>query len=469
MRSLVIFLLGFILRVAIIVTNPIIFGGDTMIRLADRYTLVKAHQLPMLQILIAAVSTISMDPVLVRYLMAVIGAVAGLGFYWMVTDVCGEKWAFPAALFFVTNPFVLAVSTVPFQEILMLAALFFAFHFFYNERWAAASLCLAVACLTRYEAWPACLVLAAAYVIRKDRSAIGWLKAAVLFFWMPAVWIALQHGLTSTGHFVIERSVSIWRLQRYVYLGWITVKYMQITVLLLAAAGVWRLYKDRSLLDWHMLMQVAFVVLFGISILFSAHGVMPDPERYVTSREAHIPIYFVVLLAALGLPALERPAFKGWMRPIVAASVVLGIAGAVWYVRVETSKPDIQLAYHVARFLDASVRDHERVLILAAPITEETSRLYLDKVRETGGEEGLRQARLELQQASAEPPEYQRVRVYSKLGRDRLLLPPATCADWAAVWSDYPDASRELNGSQPVQVLRAGEMSVTIVRRECGR
>src|SRR5690349_14960940 len=104
MKALAILLLGFFLRVAIILTNPVIFGGDTIIRLADRYTLVKAHQLPMLQILIAAVSSISMDPALVRYLMAGIGALAGLGFYWLIADLFGEKWAFAAALLFVTNP-----------------------------------------------------------------------------------------------------------------------------------------------------------------------------------------------------------------------------------------------------------------------------------------------------------------------------------------------------------------------------
>jgi len=369
----------------------------------------------------------------------------------------------PAALLFVTDPFVLAMSTVPYQEILMLAALFFTFHFFYTERWLAASLCLAVACLTRYEAWPACPVLAVTYILRKDRTPLGWLQAALLFGWMPAVWIVAQHGLTSTAHFVVERSISIWRLQRYVYLGWITAKYTQITVLLLAAAGAWRLYKDRSLLDWRLLVQIAFVALFCISIPFSAHGVMPDPERYVTSREAHIPIYFVLLLAAVGLRTVGK-----WTRPIVAVSVILGIAGAFWYVRLETSKPDIQLAYRLARFLDGTVRDNERALILTAPITEETARPYLEKVRATGGEEDLRQARLELQRAIAEPPDYQRVSVYSKLPRARLLLPPA-CGEWVAVWSDYPDAARELNGTQPVQVLRSGEMSVTIIRRDCGR
>ncbi len=465
MRAVTILLAGFVLRAAIILTNPIIFGGDTMIRLADRYTLVKAHQLPMLQILIAAVSRVSMDPALVRYLMAVIGAIAGLGFFWLIEDLFGDKWAFPAALLFVTNPFILAVSTVPFQEILMLAALFFAFHYFYREHWLAASLSLAAACLTRYEAWPACPVLAAAYVLRVDRTAIGYVKAALLFCWMPVVWILWQHGLTSPGHFVIDRSLSIWRLQRYIYLGWITVKYTQITVLLLAAAGAWLLYKDRLWRDWRLQVQLAFVSIFLLSIPFSAHGVMPDPERYVTSREAHIPIYLVVLLAAVGLQLFER-----WTGAIVAVSIALGVAAAFWYVHLETSKPEIQLAYRVARYLDGAMHGNERALILSKPISEETSRLYLDKARETGGEEGLRRARLELREASAEPPEYQRVRVFSRTPRERLLMPPPSgCAEWVVVWSDYPDAIHELDGASAVEVLRSGTMSVTILRRVCSR
>jgi hypothetical protein len=43
------------------------------------------------------------------------------------------------------------------------------------------------------------------------------------------------------------------------------------------------------------------VVLFLVSVLLSAHGVMPDPERYVTPREAYIPIYFVLLFATWAL------------------------------------------------------------------------------------------------------------------------------------------------------------------------
>ena len=462
MKLLLVFLLGFVLRVAIILTNPIIWGGDTMIRLFDRHTLVKGHQLPMLQVLISGVSLISMNPVLVQYLMALIGAVAGLGFYCLVADLCGAKWALPATLLFITHPYVLAVSTVPFQEILMLAGLLFAFHFFYSGIWWLASLCLALACLTRYEAWVACPVLAIAYVWQKDRTLRGALIASALFGWMPAAWIVSCHGLTSPGHFVIERSLSIWRLQRYAYLAWITVKFTQLPVLILAAAGAWRWYKDRSRLDWRWWIPIAVVGLFLIAVPFSAHGVMPDPERYVTSREAYLPMFLVLLWAPLGLSVWPR-----WQPALVALSIVLGVIEAFWYVRVESSDRSVLLDYRVAQYLDRTVRSGERVLILPSAVGQDLTRLYLEKAYETDGEEGLRQAQANLQSPAASPPDYQRVVVYSHLARNQLLAPPATCADWVAVWSDYPEAARELSGSKPVKVIRAGPDAVSILRREC--
>ena len=146
MKSLAIFLLAFASHVVVIVIDPIIFGGDTIMRLLHRDDLMMGHQLPMLQILISGVSKISSDPLLVRYLIALIGAAASLGFYWMIRDLFGDQWAVAGAVFFMTNPFLLALSTVPYQEILMLGGLVFAFHFFYTENWIAASLCLAIAC-----------------------------------------------------------------------------------------------------------------------------------------------------------------------------------------------------------------------------------------------------------------------------------------------------------------------------------
>jgi hypothetical protein len=463
MRSLGIFLLAFVLHAIVIVVDPIIFGGDTIMRLLHRNDFLMGHQLPMLQVLISGVTRISPDPLLVRYLMALIGAVATVGFYWMVRDMLGERWAVGGAIFFMSNPFFLALSTVPYQEILMLAGLVFAFHFFYTENWIAASLCLAIACLTRYEAWAACPVLALAYVWRKDRTPLGWLKAAALFGWMPVAWILANRGaLTSPGHFVVESSLSIARLQRYPYLAWVAARSTQITVVFMAAVGAFRLYKNRSLIDWRLQLQVAFVILFLLAIPFSAHGVMPDPERYITTREAHIPICFVVLLATLGLAQWPR-----WATTIVAISAALGVVGAIHIAQIQTSTPDFQLPYRLAKYLDGAVKDHERVLVLARPVPEDVANVYFEKVRRTGGEQGLRRAQLELKTSDLKPANYERLVAYSRLGSDRLLTPPATCGEWVVVWSDYPEAARELADAQPVEVLQSGPMSVTVLRRRC--
>jgi hypothetical protein len=455
-------LLGFILRVAIILVYPVSWGGDTVIRLFDRYRLVKGHQLPMLQVLIAAVSHVSTNPLLVQFLMAVIGAIAGLGFYWLAADFCGEAWAFPAALLFVSHPFILAVSTVPYQEILALAGLIFAFHFFFTDRFVAASLCLGIACLTRFEAWAACPALALAYFLRKERRFLGAIKAALLFGWMPAAWILWHHGLTPVGTFAVETFGSIWRLQRLLYLAWITTKFTQFPVLLLAVAGAWRMFKDRSSLDWRLWVPIGFLAAFLIAIPFSAHGVMPDPERYITSREAYFVMFIILLLASMELPSWGR-----WSHVAVALSMILGVAEAFWYVRGQVHLPEVQAAWQVARFLDQSVRPDQRVLLLTGPLDAEAAQLYLDKARKTGGEEGFRQARLELQAVASTPPEYQRTVAYLRLPRQHLLAAPSGCAEWVVVWNDYPDAAGELAGGEPVKVIHSGHKSVVILRRPC--
>ena len=60
---------------------------------------------------------------------------------------------------FASHPYLLAISTMPFQEMVMLAALLWAVHCYYSHRAVAASVCLGSACLTRFEAWMACPAL----------------------------------------------------------------------------------------------------------------------------------------------------------------------------------------------------------------------------------------------------------------------------------------------------------------------
>jgi len=456
-RPAAVFTAGFALRLALIAINPIIFGGDTILRLGDRFTLVKAHQLPLLQLLIAGVSLVSMDPVWVRLLMAIIGAGAGVGFYLLTRDIFGEPIAFASGLLFATNPYITAVSTVPFQEILMLGTLFFAFHYFYREGWWAASLWLAAACLTRHEAWAACPVLAGAYWWRYRRSWAGAAMGLLWFGWVPAVWIIASRGLAPGIHYVVEPTLSLARFVRWAYVAWIAVKFSQATVVALAAVGVWRLIRRRAAIDWRFALPAIFTGLFLIALLFSAHGVTPDPERYVTSREAHVPICFAILLAAVGLQQWPR-----LLAPIVSVSIVLGVVGAWWYLRIETSEPDVQVSYRMARYLDANVGKDEKVQVV--PVDRNDAWLYFRKVRQLFGPEAELQARAEVRREQPEPFEVVRLRVYSHLRPDQLQVQSQSCHNWLVTWDDVqkPDWARE-----PKVTIRTGTITASAFRHEC--
>jgi 4-amino-4-deoxy-L-arabinose transferase-like glycosyltransferase len=161
-NSTIVFITGLVLRIWLIHAYPIVFGGDSVLRLANRDHIFLSYQLPLLQVLIYGVSLISPNLLIVRFLMALIGAAAGLGFYWLIRCFVSERTGVIAALLFTANPFLVEISIVPFQELLMLAGLLFAFAYFFRDKWVAASGSLGLACLTRYEAWIAGPVLAIA-------------------------------------------------------------------------------------------------------------------------------------------------------------------------------------------------------------------------------------------------------------------------------------------------------------------
>ncbi|HYM10006.1 MAG TPA: hypothetical protein VEU62_04705 [Bryobacterales bacterium] len=444
---------GLALRAWLIVRYPPIFGGDAVTRLANRERILILHQLPALQASIHYLSRISTDPLLIRCWMALLGAVAGVGFYYLATDLMDRAAAFWAALFFVANPLLLAYSIVPYQEILMLAALAFAFHFFFTENLPAASLCLAFACLTRYEAWAACPVLVVAAGIGHPGRPIEWLRAGALFGWAPLAWVLYNAGLSPAGTSVLTTSISALRLERYVYLVWITVKNTPLPELLLAGLGLWIVWKERWLRKPRFAVLAAFLVIFLVGILFSAHGSPLGPERFVSAREAHLPIAATILLAGLGL------GWSGWRSglwtrrvqlALAAAGVALGIFTAARFVAQAAAEPQVQLAYRLARYLDATLRPGDRALVLAKAM--------------------LRDAPAGID-TSAE--DYQRTLIQSRLGRDRLLPapPPGKLPEWIAVWSDFSPAdagearvARLVGAVAPVQTFRAGALSVRVYR-----
>jgi hypothetical protein len=435
------------LRLWLIFRFSIVFGGDSMLRLVHRDEVLLSYQLPLLQCFIWLVSRFATGVLPVRLMMAAIAALAAAAFYYLAADFAGPRAALLGALLFATNPFITPVSIVPYQEILLLGTLFAAFHFFFQRRWIASAVFLAMACLTRFEAWLACPVLAIASLLDGPRTLRRGVVAVGLFGAAPIAWILARHGLAPQGSFVVDRAITLARFGRYSYLALHTAAQATIPALLLAAAGLTWL-RDRRLA-----ILGAFVALFLVAILFSAHGELPDPERIVTTREIHIPLAGVLILATLGCARYPRVA-----PCLVVAGVALGVWGSYKFVRHETSRPEMRLGYELARYLDAHVQPGEQVLICATPPNVD---LYYRKAFETGGAVGLAAAHRAVESIAILPTDAQRTIIHlSRVSRAQVFTYPElpSRADWVAVWSDFGPAPGA------VATFRVEDRSVSVLR-----
>jgi hypothetical protein len=461
MRSAaIVFLAGFVIRVMFIQFYPQVFGGDSVLRIMNRDHVLLSYQLPLLQSIVYAVSKGGGNLTAIRYAMALIGAFAGVSFFLLMRHFVDERKALWAALLFATNPFLMQLSIVPYQEVLMLGLVLLAFHFYCARNSAGASISLGLACLTRYEAWAACPVLA---IVQMRRD--GWsVRPLLLYGWAPIAWILFHVGLSPQGTFVAEPPRSFERLFRYVYLTWIVLKNVQPPAFLLAAFGIALCIKNRIWKCPEAQIVIGFVVLFGLSIPFSAHGESPNPERFVTARTAAILVCSLLLLAGVGIAHMRR------------MGVVLAIAGAVWgiwmgqrFLERDTTQPALQLSYNLARFLDDSMRSTDRAVILTA---EPSIEMYLDKVRKMSGEEGIRIAMERMSRIDTSPPDFQRTVIHSRLARDRFGHNQSRVdGQWLAIWSNFQPSNewqRRLVSlvadKTPAAKMERGPLSVRVYR-----
>jgi hypothetical protein len=479
--GVIVFCAGLGARLWLIHSFPVIFGGDSIVRLANKDRILLSYQLPLLQAVVHYLSALSTDPLAVRYFMACSGAAAGLAFYAMACSLLGRAAAFQTSLLFATSPFVIAFSIVPYQEILMLAGLFAAFYFGFGRKWVAAGFCLGLACLTRYEAWLACPVLAVAFLIEKGFRPAEAAKAALLFGWAPIGWMLFHGGLTPAGTFAAEASFSLQRFFRYAYLGWITVKNTPAPVLLLALFGAWIFWTRALFRERPYRLLACYLALFLAAVLLSAHGERDQPERFVTAREAHVLLAATVLMAGIGLQAVRR--FR-WT--LALAGSVAGLWMAHRFVANETSQPPFALSYQTARYLDEHVVDGEQVVVLAQGVPADLLARYLDKAEQAGGSAARARALDVLLELDNSPPNYQRILVHSRLGKEQLrsiaslpsgLVPRAAKtaqADvpnpaWIVLWSDFSPTNEveeelrtKITGKRPQRVLEQNGLSAAI-------
>jgi hypothetical protein len=471
--ALIIFGLGFLIRIWLIATYPPVYGGDTVLHLRNHEHVLLGHQLPALQILIYTVYKITNFPFVFRCVMALIGAAATVGFYLLVKSLIDQETALWAALLFVTNPFLNEISIVPFQEILMLGALCFAMHFYIEKRIPAASITLALACLTRYEAWIACPFFLVDYVFSRQKTFNLLLRAAVLFCWAPLIWIGWHLGLASPGSYVIEIPRSLDRFVRWFYLGWIVIKNTPLPVLLFSLPGLYVIWNQRAIYSKWVKIVATFALFFGIAVLCSAHGDdhegTASAERFVSSREAAIPVAAVLLLCGIGATFLLRT--RIWRLPaacVLSTAILFGVSQSSSFVRTEISTPAVYLSYELAQFADEHLEPGERMLISAKPFSVVDLGPYLQKTRQMEGERGYHRALENLKTQDLSPIDFQRTAVQSRKANMLAATGNPNDFDWIAIWNDSKPGAMltgQLSSLHATQQLRRGPLAITIYHR----
>ena len=343
------------LRLALMAAYPALFGGDSVVRLANADRILLSYQLPALQAVIHALWSLWPSQWGPRLFLVAVSGVAAAGFFRLARKLMPDEAALAAALFFGLNPFLAAYSIVPYQEMLMLAGLCWAFAWAAEGRAGLAALALAAACLTRYEAWLACPAILWPLVVGgtpgHSFGAAVWSGAARLD--------AVERGAHACG---LVRGRQRLQPGAVVALGVFGLDYPATCVVFVAVGRPGRVAacaRTAGCAIRYVALCRCFVMFFALAILLSAHGERDQPDRYVTAREAHLPIAFVCLLAGLGLRRQTG---------VAIACAALSIVSAQRFVKAETSAPHVALAYEAAGLLESRIAPSQTAVVLAKPV-----------------------------------------------------------------------------------------------------
>ena len=418
---------------------PIIYGGDTITRLVNPDRIMSGHQLPLLQALIYLSLQLHYSPTAIFLLMAFISAAACMGMYALALVLTNNRRAaWLVAILYIAHPFILYYSRVPYQEPLLLAGIAWGLYFLFRPLTGVnrllASLFFAVACLSRYEGWIAAFAAAIFDIwrTREKKGKIGFTslcQSLFLFGWAPAIWIALNKDLSPAGTYVLDLTLQWGRLYRSYFIIKSTLWWTESAVVLIALIGfVYSWIDSRRRQDVRFRVLLGMLALLMVVLIFSGHGIEPNPTRLVTEREAFLPVSILVLYAGIGGDLLVKWIGQIYRQnllvlraiPLFILIVLAGYSLDSGFHRIDTANadPDLKTDYEVARYLSEK---HSGGLVFAAPLPEGPMKDYLKSVERWSGPAGRIKAMQLLEQAETTPLDYQRVLVYSWMGKGRLI------------------------------------------------
>jgi hypothetical protein len=321
-------------------------------------------------------------------------------------------------------------------------------------------------------------------------------RTMVLFGWAPLLWILLHRGVSPQGTYVLEEPATWTRLWRIPYVTAMALHHAGPVVGLLASFGLLTFWKASLWRKREIQMVLAAAALLMLSLVFSAHGVEPDPQRYVTDREAHWFVLFLFWAAALGLFDIKQrlmpwaetshsqppTASRNLRIAIYYLALILAVVwGAVQtdrYVKRLLSDQNLNLDYAVAQHLESNLPHGSNALVFAQPLPPDATQEYFDKVYLQGGAQALDVARRQLAEINSGPLDYSRVVVNTRLGKNqildasKLIVNAADAGSFlsqnrvrlAAVFSNYP--AQEANTRHLLDyVKQRGKPQVTLEDR----
>jgi len=371
-----VFLLALALRVPLILSYPMVYGGDSVVRLARSNELFLGYWLPLPQALVMLCRALHPDPLWTRLAFAVAGALAAAAMARAVGTVAGSVAGAAAGALMALHPMWAYYSMVPYQEGPTALFLLLGADALLRRRTRWGALWIGLACLCRYEAWIAAGLAALAHR-RSPRQALSFVIA-------PALWIAVHLGLGPPGSYVLDLDPAAARLARLGYLLWKLDEYSGRAFLVAAFVGAatapWR-WRDRRWL-WGAL----FVALVVLVTVLAGHEFPPGSGR-VSERMDHIPAAAGCAAAGFAL-SLATDGTYGWRRwtGLALVAFLLVALGLDWthrlraQVREANADPSLRLAAAVAAYAGAHLAPGAHLAVAGLPIPDVDVQAYVRKV-----------------------------------------------------------------------------------------
>jgi hypothetical protein len=450
--------LGLAPRLILLWVWPAVHGGDSVVRLARADTLVLAYQLPLPQALVMAARALDPDPRWARLVFCVAGAAVAAALGALVGSTAGRRAGLAAGVLAAVHPLLLYYSLVPYQEPVFLLTLLLGALALRRGRDGQASLWLGLACLCRYEAWPAAALALFAHRRRP-------LRGLALFGWAPLAWLAVWQGLSPAGTYVLDVDPQADRAPRLLFLLSKLHEYTGVLALGLALAGI-AVVGHRRLAAWGW--GAVYLVAVLTAVAWAGHEFPPGTGR-VSERLVHLPALAVCALAGLALAALSRSFGRPWLRTLGTglATVLLLALSVSWtrrsfaLVEQANADPSLRLAAAAARWAGDHLPPRSRLAVAAPLVPPEVLEEHAGRVARGGGD--AEAARAEAQRWRAWPPD--RVRLAAHLPRRPgtvvLFEEHATDAALVAVYDDAPGAAR-FAGRAPLWRERAGPRGLSL-------